>query len=73
MATRIFNSAKYGTVTVTFRSRSDKTIYIVDKVITDDEASIIQLEMGYHPCGYGFYGFKTTETTSTWYRYNSCD
>ena len=71
---KTFNSKKYGVITVTWKSDGrTMTKYTVNKVITDEEASDIQLELGYHPCGYGKYGFKTTSTTSSWSRGNSCD
>jgi hypothetical protein len=74
MSTKVFNSAKYGTVTVTSSThKRTMTKYVVDKVITHEEACIIQLQLGYHPHGYGVYGFETKSTTTSWCRGNSCD
>lgn len=72
--TRTFNSKKYGVITVVSKPyKRTMTWYHVDKPITQDEASIIQLKLGYHPCGYGIYGFATKPDHSTWTRGNSCD
>lgn len=34
--------------------------------ITEEEAIELQTNASYHPGGYGFYAFKTTETETKW-------
>lgn len=71
---KVFRSKKYGTLTVSIlKQDKSKTTYLVDHKITKEEAEIIQLELGYHPYGYGLYDFKQSNGSTTWYRWNSCD
>lgn len=73
---RAFNSAKYGTITVTMTSgfgRGNDHGFKVDKVITSQEAGIIQERMGYHPAGYSFHSFRSFKQCSTWKCWTSCD
>ena len=49
-------------------------------VITEGEAMTLQEEYGYHPAGYGFYGFRVVtldpneiEGVTTWECQRSCD
>ena len=71
--TKTFNSKKYGTLTVTMQRRNSNYYFYTDKPITNNEASLVQLELNYHPAGYGFYGFKSDHLGSTWHCFNSCD
>ena len=41
--------------------------------ITEDGAMKLQEKAGYHPAGYGFYGFACINNTARWYCDNSCD
>ena len=41
--------------------------------ITEDDAIKLQEEAGYHPAGYGFYGFKSKNGIATWNCSNSCN
>jgi hypothetical protein len=74
MASRTFNSKKYGKITVisTYVDRTWTSIE-VDVIITEEEALLIQEKLGYHPCGYGFYSFAVKGSATTWKRSNSCD
>ena len=42
-------------------------------MLTEDEAMELQLEYGYHPFGYGFYGYKVENGVTTWECQRSCD
>jgi hypothetical protein len=41
--------------------------------ITEDGAMKLQERVGYHPCGYGFYGFAYINGITRWNCSNSCD
>ena len=41
--------------------------------ITEDGAMQLQAKAGYHPSGYGFYGFAYINKVARWYCSNSCD
>jgi len=41
--------------------------------LTEQEACEIQMQLGYHPAGYGFYGFKSTPLLTQWSCGDSCD
>ena len=41
--------------------------------ITEDGAMELQQKAGYHPAGYGFYGFAYINGTARWNCSNSCD
>ena len=41
--------------------------------ITEDGAIILQEKAGYHPAGYGFYGFTNIDGVARWQCSNSCD
>ena len=69
------NSKKYGEI-ISRRTKSSFTSnhsFMVNKVITSEEAKIIQEYLGYHPAGYSFTNYKTTQSQTTWECWNSCD
>ena len=41
--------------------------------ITEDQACELQGNLCYHPAGYGFYGFESTPTKTTWFCSDSSD
>ena len=41
--------------------------------ITEDGAMKLQERVGYHPSGYGFYGFACINNVARWNCSNSCD
>jgi hypothetical protein len=41
--------------------------------INEDQATEIQMQLGYHPCGYGFYSFNPSDDKTTWKCGDSCD
>ena len=41
--------------------------------ITEDGAMQLQAKAGYHPAGYGFYGFVRIKNIARWNCNNSCD
>ena len=41
--------------------------------ISEDEAMEFQEEAGFHPHGYGFFGFTCKDNISKWSCNNSCD
>jgi hypothetical protein len=41
--------------------------------ITEDGAMRLQERAGYHPAGYGFYGFVYINGTARWNCSNNCD
>ena len=41
--------------------------------ITEDGAMKLQERAGYHPAGYGFYGFAYVDGIGRWHCSNSCD
>ena len=41
--------------------------------ITEDDAMKLQERTGYHPAGYGFYGFAYINNVARWNCSNSCD
>ena len=41
--------------------------------ITEDGAMQLQAKAGYHPAGYGFYGFACINHVARWNCSNSCD
>ena len=41
--------------------------------ITEDGAMMLQQRAGYHPAGYGFYGFACIINVARWNCSNSCD
>lgn len=69
MATKTFNSKKYGKLTVTHSRGGLGHVFTTDKAITQKEAGIIQQHFNYHPAGYGLYSFTGTSWTCS----NSCD
>ena len=55
-------------------TRSRSWIYFeIPCWISKGLAARLQQELGYHPCGYGFYGHQCTPTKTTWKCYRSCD
>ena len=44
-----------------------------DGELTESEAMNIQGQYGYHPMGYGFYGYKVENDVTTWHCQRSCD
>lgn len=73
MATKTFNSKKYGKITVTYTKYRSDMRFATDKQITEDEASTIQAVLNYNPQGYGFYSFDNTDNGSKWTCFSSCD
>lgn len=53
------------------KSRMHK--FFVPFAITEEEACELQMQLGYHPAGYGFYRFETAENATTWLCGNSSD
>lgn len=47
--------------------------FSVPKSITEKEAVDLQMELGYHPSGYGFYSFDPTLSETTWKCADNCD
>lgn len=47
--------------------------FTVDQSITEDQACEIQMKMGYHPAGYGFYAFESNVKETSWKCGDSCD
>ena len=41
--------------------------------ITEDGAMKLQERAGYHPAGYGFYGFAFVSNVARWHCSNNCD
>ena len=41
--------------------------------ITEDGAMKLQTRAGYHPAGYGFYGFACIDNIARWNCSNNCD
>ena len=72
MSTRTFNSAKYGTITVTQERKDNDIVFTTSIAVTRDETAIIQQYMGYHPNGYSFECKPKTNIT-TWTCWSSCD
>ena len=42
-------------------------------VVSEGEAMNLQEDYGYHPAGYGFYGYKVENDVTTWHCQRSCD
>ena len=42
-------------------------------ILTNEEASKMQEENGYHPGGYGFYSYKVEDGMTTWECSDNCD
>ena len=47
--------------------------YTYDGVLTEGEAMNLQDDYGYHPAGYGFYGYTIEDGVTTWECQRSCD
>tara|TARA_Y100000296_G_C4939672_1_gene140808 strand:- start:113 stop:307 length:195 start_codon:yes stop_codon:yes gene_type:complete len=47
--------------------------YTYDGVLTKDQAFEMQTEFGYHPHGYGFFGYKVEGGVTTWNSFKCCD
>ena len=74
MESKTFNSAKYGKITITRQLKQSNNWFFTNRIITRDEALIIQGKMNYHPAGYGLYDFKVDNDNGTsWKCSNSCD
>ena len=52
---------------------SNSMYFSYDGVITEGEAMNLQEDYGYHPAGYGFYGYKVENNVTTWECQRSCD
>ena len=59
---------------------SDSMYFTFNGVLTEGEAMNLQEEYGYHPAGYGFYGFRVVtldpneiEGVTSWECQRSCD
>lgn len=48
-------------------------VFSVPFMITRDQASDLQSELGYNACGYGLFDFEATPTKTTWKCSHSCD
>jgi hypothetical protein len=48
-------------------------LFSVSGSISKEEACELQMQLGYHPAGYGFYAFDPTITLTTWKCSDSCD
>ena len=48
-------------------------LFSVPGPISKEEACELQMQLGYHPAGYGFYAFDSTITMTTWKCGDSCD
>lgn len=72
---RTFNSVKYGSIEVYMAHERSRNNYVftADKIVTRDEAMAIQKACGYHPAGYSFQDYKTSQNSTTWKCWNSCD
>ena len=42
-------------------------------VVSEGEATNLQEDYGYHPAGYGFYGYTVEDGVTTWECQRSCD
>tara|TARA_Y100000593_G_C4159222_1_gene261140 strand:- start:297 stop:503 length:207 start_codon:yes stop_codon:yes gene_type:complete len=51
----------------------DSMYFSFDGELTESEAMNIQGQYGYHPMGYGFYGYKVENDVTTWHCQRSCD
>lgn len=47
--------------------------FSIPMLITSEEASTLQADLGYHPAGYGKYCFNASENMTTWQCSSSCD
>jgi len=47
--------------------------FSVDKEISEKEAIELQMKLGYHPAGYGFYSFNVVDGKTYWKCSHSCD
>ena len=62
------------TVSVSGESNVTGTMeFSYDGVITEGEAMNLQDDYGYHPAGYGFYGYTVEDGVTTWECQRSCD
>lgn len=69
-----FCNATIKDVTVIFRHGGGHMhFFVVPYLIDEDTALMLQMEMGYHPSGYGFYAFDPTISQTTWKCRDSCD
>lgn len=68
-----FNSAKYGSVTASYRRMRSYYLFTVLESVTEAEAMIIQSKLGFAPAGYNFYDYKLNENGASWKCWLSCD
>ena len=47
--------------------------FLVQGAISEEKAIELQIKLGYHPSGYGFFGFDPTISQTVWKCYNNCD
>lgn len=54
---------------------SGRFIYFeTPEMLTEKEAALVQMELGYHPAGYSFEGYSASPESGTlWMCYSSCD
>ena len=52
---------------------SNSMYFTFDGELTEGEAMNLQEDYGYHPAGYGFYGYKVENNVTTWECQRSCD
>lgn len=72
------NSEDQVTIDEVTRTRASKLrdsshIFSINKKISKETAMRLQRELGYHPAGYGFYRFTSSNGKSTWRCSASCD
>ena len=48
-------------------------LFTVNQKISEDDAIRLQIDLGYHPAGYGMYNFSATEHSTSWECYYNCD
>lgn len=60
-------------VTVEITNHKSQIVFKADHVLTESEAAMAQKEIGYHPAGYDFYGYRIEDNGTIWCCYSSCD
>jgi hypothetical protein len=56
-----------------YDKNSESHLFSVPFKITQEDAERLQIELGYHPAGYGFYQFIAGPNGSSWSCSTSCD
>lgn len=47
--------------------------FTYDGILSEDEAAKVQMDIDYHPAGYGFYSYAVKDGKTTWQCSTSCD